>query len=111
MSEKLSFNIKRGCSEFNKKYSGFANSSQNLVNYNPDWKKYEDIIDQKFPKFELMNKKQQTIKGISFYDIMIIRNWLFFARLINDQSYKTIQEKTTPNSNLEKIVRQNKLNS
>ena len=111
ISEKLSFNIKRGCSEFNKKYSGFADSSQNLVNYNPNWKKYEEIIDKKFPKFHLKNKKQQTIKGISFYDIMIIRNWLFFASLINDQSYKTIQEKTTPNSNLEKIVRQNKLNS
>tara|TARA_A100001234_G_scaffold220287_1_gene232906 strand:- start:1442 stop:2707 length:1266 start_codon:yes stop_codon:yes gene_type:complete len=110
ISKNLSFNIKRGCSEFNKKYAGFENSSQNLINYNLEWKKYEDIIDKKFPKFKFKNKKQETIKGISFYDIMIIKNWLFFAYLINDKSYKLIQEKTTTNFTLEKIVRQNKLN-
>ena len=110
ISENLSFNIKRGCSEFNKKYAGFENSSENLINYNLNWKKYEDVIDKKFPRFKLKNKKQETIKGISFYDIMIIKNWLFFAHLINDKSYKLIQKKTSPNLALEKIVRQNKLN-
>ena len=110
ISENLSFSTKRGCSEFNKKYPGFENYSQNLVQYNSDWKKYENTIDKKFPRFQFKNKNQETAIGISFYDIMVIRNWIFFAHLTKDKSYKSIQENITRNPNLEKIVRQNKPN-
>tara|TARA_B100000963_G_C22155928_1_gene463861 strand:- start:100 stop:546 length:447 start_codon:yes stop_codon:yes gene_type:complete len=110
ISENLSFNVKRGCSEFNKQYPGYENSSQNLVKYNSNWEKYENIIDKKFPKFQFKKKKQETTKGISFYDIMVIRNWIFFAHLTKDRSYKSIQENVIRNPGLEKIVRQNKPN-
>ena len=110
ISDNLSFSIKRGCSEFNKKYPGYENSSKNLVTYNSNWKKYENIIDEKFPRFQFKDKKQETTKGISFYDIMVIRNWMFFAHLTKDKSYKSIQENIIRNPGLEKIVRQNKPN-
>ena len=109
ISDKLSANIKRGCTAFNKIYPGYENTKTNAVNYNSDWKKSEDIIDEKFPKFKLINKNQESIRGINFYDIMIIKNWLFFAKLTNDDSYKKISQKITFNSNLKKIIEQNKL--
>ena len=110
ISEKLSANIKRGCSAFNDLYPGYDDPKNNQVNYNSDWKKHEKIIDEKFTKFQSIRKIQETIKGISFNDIMIIKNWLFFAKLINDESYKKIIENININSNLKKIIEQNKLN-
>jgi hypothetical protein len=110
ISEKLSANIKRGCSEFNDLYPGYEDPVNDQVNYNSEWKKHEKIIDKKFTKFQSIKKTQKTKKGISFNDIMIIKNWLFFAKLTNDQSFKKIVENINNNSNLKKIIEQNKLN-
>ena len=109
ISKNLSANIKRGCSEFNKKYPGYENAEQTHIKYNPDWKNYEQIVDSKFPKFNLMKKKQKTNKGIGFNDMMIIRNWLFFANLTKDQTYEKFDHKFTINNNLKKIIQVNKL--
>jgi tetratricopeptide (TPR) repeat protein len=110
ISEKLSANIKRGCSAFNDLYPGYEDPKNNQVNYNSDWKKHEKDIDEKFTKFQSIRKIQETTKGISFYDIMIIKNWLFFAKLTNDESYKKIIMNININPNLKKIIEQNKLN-
>lgn len=110
ISEKLSANIKRGCSSFNDLYQGYENPKNNKVNYNSNWRQYEKVIDEKFTKFQSIKKNQETIKGISFNDIMIIRNWLFFAKLNNDESYKKIIDNIHLNLNLKKIIEQNKLN-
>ncbi len=109
ISKDLSTNIKRGCSEFNKKYPGYENAEQTQVKYNLNWKKYEQIIDSKFPKFIAMKKNQATNEGIGFNDMMIIRNWLFFANLTKDQSYKKFDHKFKINNNLKKIIAANKL--
>ncbi len=111
ISNKLSSIIKRGCSEFNKHFQGYEDVSKKLVNYNSEWKKYEDLIDNKYQKFQHMKKKQETVKGISFYDIMIIRNWLIFARITKDETYKKITDKILINPQLEKIISQNKINN
>ena len=111
ISNKISANVKRGCSEFNKKYPGYENVNQNKVYYNSDWKKHEITIDEKYPKYKLIKKNYDTIKGISFNDIMIIKNWLFFAKLIKDETYKKITQKIIVNPNLEKIIKINKLNN
>ena len=42
---------------------------------------------------------------------MIIKNWLFFAQLTNDTTYKKITNKITLNPNLEKTIRRYKLNN
>ncbi len=109
ISRNLSTIIKRGCSEFNKKYPGYKNIEKNHIKYDPNWKKYETIIDSKFPKFNLMKKDQNTNKGISFNDIMIIRNWLFFASLTKDDAFKKFNQIYNINPNLRKIIEQNKL--
>ena len=58
-----------------------------------------------------MKKKQETLKGISLYDVMIIRNWLIFARMIKDETYKKITEKILINPQLEKLINKNKINN
>tara|TARA_B100001109_G_scaffold248359_1_gene239086 strand:- start:407 stop:1672 length:1266 start_codon:yes stop_codon:yes gene_type:complete len=109
ISKDLSSKIKRGCSEFNNKYPGYENIEKNYVKYDPNWKKYEQIIDSKFPKFNLMKKDQKSKKGISFNDIMIIRNWLFFASLTKDDTFKKFKQSYNVNPNLKKIIEMNKL--
>ena len=111
ISNKISANIKRGCSEFNKKYPGYENINLNKIKYNSEWKKYERKIDEVYPKFQLMKKSENTTKGISFSDIMIIKNWLFFAQMTDDVSYKKITNKITLNPNLERTIRRYKLNN
>ena len=39
------------------------------------------------------------------------KNWLFFAKLIKDETYKKITQKIIVNPNLEKIIKINKLNN
>ena len=111
ISDNISSNIKRGCSEFNNHYNGYEDVSRELVSYNSEWKKYEDVIDKKYQKFHHMKKNQETLKGISLYDVMIIRNWLIFARMIKDDTYKKITNKILINPQLEKIINQNKINN
>ena len=41
ISNEISANIKRGCSEFNKKYPGYENINLEEIKYNSEWKKYE----------------------------------------------------------------------
>ena len=31
---------------------------------------------------------QETLEGLSISDALIMKNWLFFAKIINDKSYK-----------------------
>lgn len=111
IASNISSNIKRGCSEFNNHYNGYEDVSRELVSYNSEWKKYEDTIDKKYQKFNYMKKNQETLKGISLYDVMIIRNWLIFARMIKDETYKKITEKILINPHLEKLINQNKINN
>ena len=61
------------------------------MNYNSDWEIKEQFIDDKLAKL----KKEQiiedeTLKGISIKDALIINNWLFYAKKIGDETYKII---------------------
>ena len=80
-----------------------------LLMLNLEMEHVEKIIDEKFIKFQSIRKIQETTRGISFNDIMIIKNWLLFAKLINDESYKKIIENININPNLKKIIERNKL--
>jgi tetratricopeptide (TPR) repeat protein len=104
ISENLDFKIKRGCSEFNLKYPGFDNINENIFDYNPDWKKYEESNDRKFPKYNLKKKKQKTNNGLSLNDIMIMKNWLIFAYCIKDESCKKIQTDIKISQHIKSLV-------
>ncbi len=82
--------IKRGCSEFYKPFPDFKqinDNESNYMNYNNQWMKIEEE-DNKNSSVRKIFK--ETIPGLSISDFLIIRNWLSFAKSIDDLSYKYI---------------------
>ncbi len=92
--------LKKGCTEFSNKYPEYKNLENEIMDYNKDWEKFEDIVDKTFPKFKIYKKDERSIKGITLSDILIIKNWLYFARLIGDDSYKKISNDKFINNKL-----------
>ena len=82
--------IKRGCSEFALKYPKYNSFEKDSLNYKEDWKNYEALIDNKYPHLTFDKKIIPTIKGISLSDVLIIRNWITFARMKGDDIHKLI---------------------
>ena len=88
--------IRRGCSEFAEsfsKYKEIDKNNPNFMEYNEEWKSKEKIVDS----HEAKNKKgrkifRDTLKGLSISDILVMNNWLNYARKIDDYSYKDISE-------------------
>ena len=83
--------LKKGCTEFSNKYPEYKNLENEIMDYNKDWEKFENIVDKTFPKFNVY-------KTLS--DILIIKNWLYFARLIGDNTYEKISNDEFINNNL-----------
>jgi len=73
--------IKRGCSEFALKYPKYNSFEKDSLNYKEDWKNYEALIDNKYSHLTFDKKTIPTIKGISLNDVLIIRNWITFAKM------------------------------
>ena len=102
--------IKHGCSEFYSSYPNFKkinfNSDQEMK-YDEKWSEKENIIDKQYPVREYKDKKifSKTLSGMNLSDILIIKNWLIFASIIEDQSYKLIyEEKLKKNNFIENIL-------
>ena len=96
---------KKGCTEFGVKYPEYSNLSGDTMKYKTEWENFEDKIDKKYPDLTLNKNTNSTIKGISLDDIMIIRNWLAYADLIEDHTYKKISEKKFKSNFLEKKLK------
>ena len=65
----------------------------NFMNYNNSWEEKEKIIDIN----EAKNKKRKkdfknSISGLSLSDVLIMNNWLNYAKEIDDTTYKNISE-------------------
>jgi len=56
------------------------------MNYNDAWKEKEKQIDEKNKNTAKVLEK--TILGMSVSDALIMRNWLIYAKKINDEGYK-----------------------
>jgi tetratricopeptide (TPR) repeat protein len=101
--KKVKILIKHGCSEFYKSYPGYQNinfDGMQQMTYNNDWKEKETLIDKTNPIRTTEDKKifTQSTKGINLSDILIIKNWINYAEMIGDYSYKKIyNKKITPN--------------
>ena len=100
--------IKHGCTEYYERYPEYKkiNLGEQKFKYTKEWKVKEDLVDSKFFK---NNEKTiiPTINQINLSDILIIKNWISYAKLINDETYKEIlsQEIDTGYFN-EKIIDQ-----
>ena len=58
------------------------------MKYNENWKEKEKIIDNKIPERDKISKRfsKKHITGINLHDVLSIRNWLVYAKKINDES-------------------------
>tara|TARA_Y100000590_G_scaffold127971_1_gene146300 strand:- start:1692 stop:3008 length:1317 start_codon:yes stop_codon:yes gene_type:complete len=106
--------IKHGCSEFAEEYTDYKKinfKGPQEMNYDESWRKKEKVIDDRIPKRSKNDEKKfnETLKGINLYDIFIIKNWLSYAKIIGDNSYKFIYEKKLNNSFLNNLLK-NQLN-
>ncbi len=102
IGEDLSIFIKRGCTEFAVSYPKYKEINESMK-YDNDWKEKEKIIDDKLEKKNKYKKKiiKETLEGISINDALIMKNWLFFAKSINDESYKKFNIKITKSEYLQ----------
>jgi hypothetical protein len=75
------------------------------MKYNKGWKEKEKLIDStRSKKNILVKKKQKSLHGINLSDILIMRNWLGYAKKIGDMSYKSIIDDITTQSIIEKML-------
>ena len=58
------------------------------MKYNDAWIEKEKQIDEKNKYKNTKKILENTISGISISDALIMRNWLIYAKKINDESYK-----------------------
>lgn len=90
--------IKHGCTEFYKEYPEYEEINYNgeqKFKYQNNWKKKEGLLDERLQNEHMQNEKVvgPTINKINLSDILIIRNWLAYASLIEDKSYTQVFSK------------------
>ena len=97
--------IKRGCSEYYEKYPDYNRLDEKALNYNSNWESYEKKFDEKNPDLIFDKKPSPTLEGLSLFDVLAFRNWLAFAKLIGDESYKTVSSKIYYSKYIEDKIR------
>ena len=107
IKKSISTSVKRGCSEYGISYPQYkkVNKDENkLMKYNKEWKEKENLIDNKRSERNIFDKKtlQKSLKGVSVSDVLIMRNWLGYAKKIGDLSYKNIINDVTIHPLIEK---------
>ena len=83
--------IKRGCSEFYRLFPDFKEvnkKSKKYMEYPIEWKKTEK--NEEIKKNLNTIKHTNSISGLSISDFFVINQWLNYAEIINDFSYKEI---------------------
>ena len=96
--ENHNITIKHGCSEFYKSYPKFEKinyEGKQEFEYNKNWGQKEKLVDDDEPKRIDADKKiwEACLKGLNLSDALIIYNWLYYAKTIEDFSYKKIYTK------------------
>jgi len=107
---KFKIEIKHGCTEYYKSYPKYKKinfEGHQEFYYNQDWQDKEDLIDQLEPARSKINKKilVQSAKGISLSDILIIKNWISYAYILGDHSYKEVYKNHVDETFLKNILK------
>ena len=106
---KFQIEIKHGCSEFYKSYPKYKKINfhgKQEFEYDNQWIEKENIIDKKIPAREKQDEKffGETLKELNLYDILIIKNWIVYAKKIEDKYSDTILEDELSFPIFEKII-------
>ncbi len=102
--------IKRGCTEFDLAFPGYKEIKKiNEITYKKEWKKKEELIDIEITNGSKKGKKKfpKSINYITLSEILIINNWLSYAKIIGDESYKEISPDFIFSEHIFKIAKRN----
>ena len=102
--------LKHGCSEFYESYPKFKKinfKGTQEMQYDNDWETFEKIIDSRGPERIGADKKiwSKSLEDINLSDILIINNWISYAQITGDESYKNIYDKKINNNFVEDFLK------
>ena len=96
IDSKVKITAKRGCSEFAEKHKDYKETNKegpNFMKYKNEWQEKEKITDLNEAKNRKRKKEfKNSTSGLSISDVLIMNNWLNYAKEINDTTYKDISE-------------------
>ena len=99
--------IKHGCTEFYNQFELYKNIDEDITDkvYQKEWINIEKEFDQKNLIKE--NNKERiydnTLNKFNLPDFLIIKNWLLYAKIIKDSSYKEVFKFDIKTNRLSKI--------
>ena len=88
--------VKRGCSEYPLSfpdYKAINKSGGQLMNYNEDWKSIEEDYDS-LSSIKSSKIITPSLSGLNLHDVLIIRNWIDYAKGIGDPSVHLLNQNT-----------------
>ena len=98
----ISTNIKRGCTEFAISHKNF-DKIDGSVKYKPEWEEKEDLID-KHRKDDSEAILEKSLAGLNIQDALIIRNWLIYAKKIEDNYFNNFNIKIKDSEYMNKLL-------
>ena len=106
IKREIKVGVKRGCTEFgieHPEYKIIDKDSKDFMIYNNEWKEKENIIDSNSLKYARENSvnRKPTISGVTLNDILIMKNWIYYAKKIGDGNYKKLDENIFASSHIE----------
>ena len=95
IAEKISVFVKRGCSEFQAAFPEYGQIADDTIKqklYDTAWRKIEAAADKNLliPPFEYPAHFSNNHSGFTLLDVLVMRNWLAYAKKIGDQSHLNI---------------------
>ena len=108
--DNLKITIKHGCSEFYESYPEFEKinfAGEQEMHYEKDWQQIEKNIDIGYPLRQDIDKKVlgQSLSDLNLPNILIIKNWIKYAHVVGDYSYKLIYDKKINNNFMNNILK------
>ena len=99
--------VKRGCSEYPISFPDYKvinKSGAQLMNYNENWKLIEEGHDSTSP---IKSNKIITpsLSGLNLHDVLIIQNWIDYAKGIGDPSVHLLNQNTVFSPTMYKIAK------
>ncbi len=91
LDEGIQSHVKRGCKEFAEKHPEFLNLEKDVMRYKKEWKKIENEFDANSQKI-YKSGERKLVYGLSLKDVLIFQNWIDFAKIEGDESYKVLTE-------------------
>ena len=99
--------VKRGCSEYPISFPDYKvinKSGAQPMNYNEDWKLIEEDHDSTSP---IKSNKIITpsLSGLNLHDVLIIQNWIDYAKGIGDPSVDLLNQNTVVSPTIYKTAK------